>query len=49
MGHLGGIGTIVRSTIALAGPDVVESVPAKKWSVRRNHWLLLAGTGRAGA
>ena len=43
MGKLGGISTIVGLTIALAGLDVIESVLAKEWSVRRNHWLLLAG------
>ena len=43
MGKLGGVGTVVALTIGLAGLDVVESVLAKEWSVRRNHWLLLAG------
>lgn len=38
-----GLATIVGLTIALAGLDLVESVLAKEWSVRRNPWLLVAG------
>ena len=43
MGKFGGVAMIVGLTVALAGLDLVESVLAKEWSLRRNHWLLLAG------
>lgn len=43
MGKFGGVVTVVGLTTVLAGLDVVESVLAKEWSLRRNHWLLLAG------
>ena len=43
MTRVGGIGIVAGLTIVLAGLDIVESVLAKEWSVRRDHWLLLAG------
>lgn len=40
---LGATLTIVGLTVVLASLDVVESVLAKEWSIRRSPWLLIAG------
>lgn len=43
MGRYGGIATVAAATLALAGLDIMQSVVAKEWSIRRNDWLLLIG------
>jgi hypothetical protein len=48
MNSFGGTAIVLGLTVALAGIDLVESVLAKEWAIRRSPWLLVAGLVASG-